>query len=392
MQTDMKAFIDSRIDDFLSDLKTLVNIDSSSENVAGIAAVAQFLIRRMEAIGFATHLDKLGDRGVPCLQASNRSAEQSFDFLFLGHMDTVFPMGEVQKRPFAADRNRATGPGVCDMKGGLLVALHVLEALDHAGLLNRLSIGVCFNGDEEVGSGSSRQWIETHARKSRHVFVFEPCRPGHRFVLNRKGGGGYEITARGTAAHAGVEPEKGANAAVEIAHQVLAVQRFNDDAEEGVSAHVTVIRGGQKTNIIPDAARASVDVRVARKSQIGSVEAFFHSLPEHTHMAGVHLSVSGGVERPPMEADERSMQLWRLIEEKAAEAGLPIKSIATGGCSDGNFTAALGVPTIDGMGPIGANAHRRDEYVEIGSILPQIRLIASVCEAIANRNEKTLPG
>ena len=307
-----------------------------------------------------------------------------FDIMFLGHMDTVFPTGEVEKRPFAADGDRATGPGVCDMKGGLLVALHVLEALHHDGVLDQLSIGVCFNGDEEVGSSSSRQWIEAHARNSRRVFVFEPCRPGHRFVLQRKGGGGYTITARGTSAHAGVEPEKGANAAVEIAHQTIAIQRFNDQAGEGASAHVTVIRGGEKTNIIPDEAQASVDVRVARKSDMAPVEAFFQSLPAHTHVPGVTLTVSGGVGRPPMEPDERTLQLWHLFETRASEMGLKIDYIATGGCSDGNFTFAMGVPTIDGMGLVGANAHRQDEYVELGSIGPQIQLIASVCKTLCN--------
>ena len=383
MQTDMKAFIGSRIDDFLSDLETLVNIDSSSDNIAGIVAVAQLLSRRLEAIGFSTRLEKLGARGVPCLQAGNRSEGRPFDIMFLGHMDTVFPTGEVEKRPFAADGDRATGPGVCDMKGGLLLALYVLEVLHHDGVLDQLSIGVCFNGDEEVGSGSSRSWIEAHARNSRRVFVFEPCRPGNRFVLQRKGGGGYTITARGTAAHAGVEPEKGANAAVEIAHQTLAIQQFNDQAGEGTSAHVTVIQSGEKTNIIPDTARASVDVRVAVKSQVAPVKAFFQSLPDHTHIAGVSLSVTGGVGRPPMEADDRTLALWRLIEAQASNLGLKIASISTGGCSDGNYTSAQGVPTIDGMGPVGANAHRQDEYVDVGSIAPQIQLIASVCRAIA---------
>ena len=383
----MNAFIAGRVGDFIKDLETLVNIDSSSDNLTGIEAVAQFFIHRLEAIGFSTCLEKLGENGVPCLEASNGPKDEMFDVMFLGHMDTVFPAGEVERRPFAADGDRVTGPGVCDMKGGLLVALHVLEALHHDGMLDQLSIGVCFNGDEEVGSGSSRPWIETHARNSRRVFVFEPCRPGHRFVLQRKGGGGYAITARGTSAHAGVEPEKGVNAAVEIAHQTIAIQRFNDHAGEGASAHVTVIHSGEKTNIIPDEARASVDVRVASKSDAAPVEAFFQSLPGHTHVPGVTLTVSGGVDRPPMEADDRTLALWRLIEAQASSLGITVQSIATGGCSDGNFTSALGVPTIDGMGPVGANAHREDEYVALDSIVPQIQIIASVCKAIAQ--EKT---
>lgn len=385
MQTDMKAFIESKTDDYIRDLETMVNIDSSSDNLTGIADVAAFLVTRLEAVGFSTRLERLGDRGVPCLHASNGSGDKTFDIMFLGHMDTVFPPGEADKRPFAVDGDRASGPGVCDMKGGLLLALHVLEALYHGGRLDQLSICVCFNGDEEVGSVSSRRWIEAHARNSQRVFVFEPCRPGHRFVLQRKGGGGFKIMVRGASAHAGVEPEKGANAVVEIAHQTIAIQEFNDQVGEGTSAHVTVVHGGDKTNIIPDEARASVDVRVVRKRDVAPVEAFFKSLPEHTHVPGVTLSVSGGVDRPPMEADARTLKLWTLFEDQAAKMGLKIQFISTGGCSDGNFSSALGIPTIDGMGPIGANAHRQDEYLDLGSILPQIQLVASVCEAIANR-------
>ena len=184
-----------------------------------------------------------------------------------------------------------------------------------------------------------------------------------------------------------MEPEKGANAAVEIAHQILAVQRYNDEAPDGVSAHVTVLRGGEKSNIIPDTARVKVDVRVARKDQVPRVESFFQSLPDRTHVSGVTLSVIGGVGRPPMEADEKTLQLWRMFEEQAENIGMTIDSVTTGGCSDGNFSSALGIPTIDGMGPIGANAHREDEYVVLGSIVPQVRIISSVCEAIAQEKK-----
>ncbi len=379
----MTAPFYSRTDGFIHDLKTLVNIDSGSDNITGIEKVAHFLAPRLEAIGLTVSLERLGDRGVPCLHACNAAADQKADLLMLGHMDTVFPAGEVQRRPFAVAGDRATGPGVCDMKGGLLMALHVLETLHGRGLLGRLSIKVCFNGDEEVGSRASRAWIQAHAASSRRAFVFEPCRPGYRFVLKRKGGGSFRITATGMSAHAGVEPELGANAAVEIAHQVLAIQKFNDRVGDGVSANVTVIAGGTKSNIIPDAARASVDVRVTRSSDIVPVKSFFSSLQDRTHVPGVSVSVSGGVGRPPMDADDRTMQLWDLFKRSAAETGLKIGYIATGGCSDGNFASAVGTPTIDGMGLVGGNAHRPDEYVDLGCIDPQIQLIAGVCQAIA---------
>ena len=383
MQTDMSSVIAGRLNDYIRDLETVVNIDSSSDNPAGISQVAQFLSHRLKAIGFGTRLQKMGDRGVPCLQASNKPANKMADIMFLGHMDTVFPVGEAARRPFAIEGNKATGPGVCDMKGGLLVALYTIDILHCFGVLDRLAIRVCLNGDEEVGSAASRAWIEDHARNSQRVFVFEPCRPGHRLVLNRKGGGSFRIMVRGAAAHAGVEPEKGANAAVEIAHQVLAVQRFNQSAPEGVSANATVLRSGQKTNIIPDEASAEVDVRVLLGNQVAEVESFFRSLPDRTHVPGVTVTVNGGVERPPMEADEKTMQLFQVLEAQAEKIGLSIASITTGGCSDGNFSSALGIPTIDGMGPIGANSHRSDEYVDLDSVVPQIELISSVCQVLA---------
>ena len=385
MTTQLKAFIDGRVDGFINDLETLVSIDSGSGDPVGIGAVADFLCARLQAIGFHARVERLGEHGVPCLHACNGPAGAIADIMFLGHMDTVFPPGEATRRPFAVDGGRATGPGVSDMKGGLLVALHVLEALHHAGELDRLAIRVCFNGDEEVGSKASRQWIEENARHSRRVFVFEPCRPEHRFVLNRKGGGGFTITAKGISAHAGVEPEKGANAAVEISHQVLAVQRFNDESPDGVSANVTVLHSGKKTNIIPEEACAKVDVRVAGRDQVAGVETFFRALPERTHDRKVRLSVAGGVDRPPMEADERTLELWRLFEEQAGELGMDIGFITTGGCSDGNFSSALGIPTIDGMGAIGANAHRSDEYVDLDSVSAQILLIAAVCRKIGGQ-------
>jgi len=387
MDAKTREWVSGKRDDFVADLRNLVNIDSSSDNPAGIEAVARVLMPRLEAIGLATRLEKLGERGVPGLLAFNGATGEASDIMFLGHMDTVFPPGEVKKRPFAVNGDRATGPGVCDMQGGLLVAVYVLETLHQAGVLDRLKIRVCFNGDEEVGSAASREWIEDHARNSRRVFVFEPCRPGYRFVLQRKGWGGYRIQAQGESAHAGVEPEKGANAVVEIAHQVRAVQQFNEAVGEGISAHVTTIRGGEKTNIIPDEASAYVDVRVSSKNEIEKVAAFFQSLPDHTHVPGVSLNVHGGVDRPPMEPDGQTFELWGMIEEQAASLGIQIERISTGGCSDGNFSSALGIPTIDGMGIIGANAHRQDEYVELDSIVPQIQLIASVCQSIADEGQ-----
>ena len=182
----MKQYIETRHEKFITDLKTIINIDSSSDNKDGIEKVARFFEKRFTRIGFNTEVLFLGDQKVPCLYAEHLPSKKPFDIMFLGHLDTVFPTGEVEKRPFSIKGNRAFGPGVCDMKGGLLVVLHVLETLRHEVLLEQLSVCVAFNGDEETGSDASRDWIMAMAKKSRQTFVFEPCRPGYRFVLIQK--------------------------------------------------------------------------------------------------------------------------------------------------------------------------------------------------------------
>jgi len=376
----MKEFISSRYDTFVEDLKTIVNLDSSSGNSQGIAQVARFFENRFAGLGMVCELQFKGENRVPCLKAETRPGHDSYDLMCLGHMDTVFPEGEAAKRPFSTDGKRGYGPGVCDMKGGLLVALHAMEALHNQRLLDKLSICVAFNGDEETGSDASKAWIKETAAQSRRVLVFEPCRPGYNMVRRRKGGGWFYVTAKGKAAHAGADPEKGINAVVELAHQVTRIHTLNNP-DKGTSAQVTVFNGGDKVNIIPDKAMASVDVRIAKLQEQKTVEAFFENLILTPHFPDAVIEVTGGIDRPPMESTPDSDILFQQIQERAKDLGIEPGGISTGGCSDGNFTAAMGTPTIDGMGIVGANSHREDEYVELSSILPMVSLVARLCES-----------
>ena len=385
-ESTMKQYIKTRHENFLSDFKTIVNIDSSSDNKSGIEKVARFFEKRFARIGLDTEILFLGDKKVPCLYAEHRPSKKSFDIMFLGHMDTVFPTGEVEKRPFSITGNRAFGPGVCDMKGGLLVVLHVLETLKHEGILDSLSVCVAFNGDEETGSHASRDWIMSTAKKSLQTFVFEPCRPGYRFVLQRKGGGWFQIIVKGQEAHAGADPEKGINAVVELAHQIVKINQLNQN-EMQTSVHVTVISGGDKVNIIPNMAKASVDVRMLKLEEKERIETYFKNLPEHTYLKGAQIKVQGHIDRPPMEPGDGTRKLWELIRSTGEQMGLQMESISTGGCSDGNYTSAAGAPTIDGMGIVGANSHRADEYAELDSIDNMVGLVAQVCKAIAEKNK-----
>lgn len=371
------------IERFLDDFKYIVNTDSASGNKAGILKVARFFQERLSCLGMACDVLLPENGEAPCLKAT--IGTPPYDVMFMGHMDTVFPEGEAAGRPFAIRDNRAWGPGVCDMKGGLLVALHALETLKKTGDLDKMSLCVLFNGDEETGSTQSRPLIQKTAKTCRRVLVFEPCRPDYHLVNQRKGGGWFHIEVTGKEAHAGADPHKGVNAVVELAHLIAFVQGLNDE-NLGTSAQVTVISGGDKVNIIPAHARASVDVRILDTREKQRVETFFARLFQKRLFDASDIRVSGRIDRPPMTVTEQSRTLQNLIMAQAKELGIDMGTITTGGCSDGNLTASAGIPTIDGLGLVGANSHRSDEYVELESIPVMVSLISRVCRKLAEPN------
>jgi glutamate carboxypeptidase len=381
----MHDYITSRHEQFIKDLETIVNIDSGTLNAPGVEKIIAFFQDRFSQLGWRTKIYSFEEGKVPCLEAANAdpsAADTVFDFFFIGHMDTVFLEGEAQKRPFSIDGNHAKGPGVCDMKGGLVAILHVMETLQQFGVAEKLSLCIGFNSDEEIGSSASRAWLEDIATKSKRVFIFEPCRVGGQRVLQRKGGGGYEIICHGKAAHAGVEPEKGINAVVELAHQILEITSFADP-EAGTTVNVDMIQGGTKANVIPDYAKAVVDVRVADAGEKNRIEACFQQIAQHTHVSGVHVETRGGINRPPMVPSEKTLKLWEQIAEIGTRLGQEMKLIATGGGSDGNFTSALGIPAIDGLGPRGGSAHSQDEFLDLESINSTVKLICEICKSAA---------
>jgi glutamate carboxypeptidase len=386
----MHSYIASRYDLFVQDLETLVNVDSGSGDAPGLATVARFFQERFDRIGWPTRLLEFDGGSAPCLEVVNRKGLQTdrrFDFLFLGHMDTVFPQGTALQRPFSIRDGRAYGPGVCDMKGGLVTMLHAAEAVEKAGFADDLSICMAFNSDEEIGSRASRPWFESLAAKSRRVLVFEPCRSTGQRVLQRKGVADFEVLCHGRAAHAGVEPEKGANAVLELARQVLAVTGFARP-EAGTTVSVTTIAGGTAGNVIPDFAQAGFDVRIASLEEARRIETCFQNLSASGQADGVRVEVRGEINRMPMLPSEATWRLWEQIARIGEGLGLEMKLISTGGGSDGNFTAAMGIPTIDAMGPRGGRAHSADESLELDSVLPNTQMICEILKAAA---ENRLP-
>jgi glutamate carboxypeptidase len=293
--------------------------------------------------------------------------------LLLGHLDTVWPAGTLKTMPCRVSEGRLRGPGTLDMKAGVAMALIAVEMLAEAGALNR-EIVLLLNSDEEVGSPVSRPITERIAAECGAVYVLEPAQ-GLAYKTARKGTGDWRIEVKGMAAHAGVEFEKGANAIRELARVVETVSGWTR-LERGLTVSVGVAAGGSKTNVIPAEAWAEVDVRIARKPDGAQMERKFAALKPIDKRCS--LSVTGGINRPPMERTRGTVRLFERARALAQEIGLDLKEAATGGASDGNFTSAMGIPTLDGMGAVGEGAHARHESVLIEHLAPRTALLAGM--------------
>jgi glutamate carboxypeptidase len=295
--------------------------------------------------------------------------------LVLGHYDTVYATGTLEKMPFRISRGKAYGPGIFDMKAGIVQALFALGALQNAKLRLNKKIVFLWTSDEEIGSESSRKLIETEVRRSDAVFVLEPSFGPRGLVKTaRKGVGQAELLVRGRASHAGLAPEEGINAVYELAAQVTRIEKWND-ARRGVSINADVVEGGTRVNVIAEHARAVLDLRALRSSDMRRIERRLHALrPVHK---GAKLKVSGGFERPPLE-HKMCAALFARAKSLAKQMNLSLGECTVGGGSDGNFTGALGIPTLDGLGAVGNGAHSDHEFVFIHTMPVRAALLAAL--------------
>jgi glutamate carboxypeptidase len=356
------------LDAMLDDLRTLVEIESPSLDLAALQQSAEALASMIERL--------LGSPAtlVPSVAGPHVhwSGGGEPEVLLLGHHDTVFPIGALAARPFTVADGHVTGPGVFDMLAGIVQALHGLATLDDLS-----GVELLFSADEEVGSGASRELIEERARACGAVLVLEPSADGGALKTGRKGCGTFDVAIHGRAAHAGLEPEKGVNALVEVAHQVLAIDGLGRP-EVGTTVTPTVASVGSADNVVPAEGRIKVDVRVESADEKDRVEAAMASLrpvdPEVT------IEVTGAVNRPPM-PEAASASLWPL----AQEIDPSLRGFAVGGGSDGNFTAAIGVPTLDGLGAVGGGAHADHEFVVVDTMPARARLVADLVHRICSR-------
>jgi glutamate carboxypeptidase len=315
---------------------------------------------------------------VPAADGPGRQPEGR-QVLLLGHIDTVWPVGTLAKRPFRVENGKAFGPGAYDMKAGLVVALWALRALAACGRRPPRPVTLLVNTDEEVGSRTSEAVIEAEARRSAAVLVLEPALPDGAVKTWRKGVGRFRVEVVGRAAHAGAEPEKGVSAVEELACQILRLQELTD-LETGTTVNVGVIGGGTRANVVAERAWAEVDVRVMTREEADRIQEVILGL--RPVLPGAGLEISGGVGRLPMERNELTLALYAEAREVAARLGFDLPESGTGGASDGNITSALGVPTLDGLGAAGDGAHAEHEHVDVASLPPRAALLAGLIELI----------
>ena len=367
---------------FLAELQRLVDLDCGSYTRDGVDEVAAWTAGYLARLGgeVTRHPDAAGVLG-DTVEAVFRGEPGGPRALLLGHLDTVFPEGTAAARPFAVAGGVARGPGVTDMKGGLLTLLHGLEAALAAGPLPFERLTVIANPDEEIGSPSSTPHIERVARESEVAFSLECARANGDIVSSRKGTGDYVITVRGRAAHAGVEPEKGRSAILAAAHLVVGLHALSG-RWPGVTCNVGVVEGGIRPNVVAERAVLQVDLRAVDRPSMEAADAAIRALAAAPAVPDVTIEVELRHRHWPMEKLERSGRLVELAQTLATGLGFEVRDAATGGASDANTTAGLGVPSLDGLGPIGGLDHSPDEWLDVASIVPRTALFAALLLAI----------
>jgi glutamate carboxypeptidase len=362
----------------VEELGELVRHESPSRDKAALDDLAAQLATRMAHLGGAIEMIA-NPRGGNHVLARFPASSQARPALVLGHFDTVWPAGTLERLPFRVEDGRIKGPGVLDMKASLVMLFHALEVLDERGLDRPRPVWVLLTSDEEIGSPSSRGSIETVAKEAAYVLVPEPALPDGSLKTARKGLGRYELRVNGRAAHAGVDPENGVSAVLELAHQVIRMHELADPLQ-GTTLNVGLISGGTTANVVPAQALAQIDTRVASMTEADRLDRQLRAL--RPVLQGTSLEVSGGMSRPPMERTDGIASLFQQASEIGRALGLTLTEGSTGGGSDGNFTAALGVPTLDGLGARGGGAHADSEHILMDSLPERAALLASLLLAL----------
>ena len=353
-------------------IETLVRLESPSTDKAAVDRCGAEVASCLRELGGQVEVLEQSDRGNHIRAAFPGDHRR---VLLLGHIDTVWPLGQIERMPVKEEDGRLHGPGVFDMKSGLGIAMLAMRALRQFAHVRPPTVTMLWTTDEEIGSGTSRAILEHEARRNDAVLVLEPSLPGGAAKTRRKGCGDFELTVHGISAHAGIDPGKGANAIHELALQIIRLAALQD-LELGISVNVGVISGGTRPNVVPERAHATIDVRVPTMADAARIDTAVRQL--QPRLSGTRLEITGGFGRPPLERGEHVAGLYRTARAVAASLDFDLQEGGTGGGSDGNFTAALGVPTLDGLGPRGDGAHAVHEHVELADLPWRAAFLASL--------------
>jgi glutamate carboxypeptidase len=381
---DRLSYFSKHQNEMVNTIRELVEIESPSDNKPAVDRIAAFLAEKFEALGGRTQLHRSNDFGdslqIDFAAPSHSKSANRKPVLLLGHYDTVYPLGTLANMPCKIDKGRLLGPGVLDMKSGIALMVHAVEALQawHGELPRPVTVFLV--SDEEVGSHSSRKITEALAKKSAGVLVLEPA-AGLRGAVKtaRKGVGEYKLRVQGVAAHAGLDPGKGHSAILELARQIAVMAKLNN-LRQGVSVNPGVIQGGTRSNVIAAEASVVIDVRIKSAKQAAGIDRKLRSLkPFDKHCK---LEMTGNINRLPMERTAGVAALYKKAQEVAHHVGWKLEEVAVGGGSDGNFTAGMGIPTLDGMGGVGDGAHAVHEFIVISELPRRALLLAGMIETV----------
>jgi glutamate carboxypeptidase len=362
---------------YLNLLESMVNIDSGTGDIKGISQVSEIIRPRLKGLGFSYEPVEAEDGSIH-FHARKGSGKK---VLLLAHLDTVFPSGTAVNRSYHTSGDLAFGPGVSDCKSGVTTIIGALEELSH-GRWPDLEINCLFNSDEEISSPGSRKIIENLAKEVAAVLVVEPAEM-ENITVARKGIGRFALRVFGKAAHSGSNYSDGCNAILELAHQIIGIQGLSK-FEQGITLNVGTVTGGVRPNIVPDYAMAEIDLRIVRPEQEDLILKELKEITSLCKTPGTKTRLEGKITRPPMPSHERNLQLYEKIKTVGLSIGIELGALESGGGSDANFTAAMGVPTVDGLGPIGGGHHSEEEYMNIPSLERRIKLLAGFLRAFSD--------
>jgi glutamate carboxypeptidase len=381
----VETYVQQRLPQYIEELRTLCAIDSYSYHKSGLDAMARWLSKRLQGLGMEVIIiqrEKWGNDLFGVLKGGG-----SGNVLLIGHSDTVYPVGTAATRPLLVEGDTILGPGACDMKGGILSAVYAVEALVVAGCRSFGELRVLCVSDEEINERHCEDIMQQACQDCQRALVLEAARANGDVVSARKGNAWYTLTAHGRSAHAGVEPEKGRNAIVELAHQILQFQSING-WREGVTINAGVISGGTLPNVVPDFAQARFDLRFLRVEDKVATEERWREIMRRQQVPGIELTLEGEPNfKLPMARTPESLKLASRAQEIAGLLGFSVNHVLTGGASDGSYPASYGIPVLDGLGPIGGLDHSPQEYLLASSVAARTALLVGLIASVSGIDE-----